>query len=425
MIKNTAQARKATLAAGMDEQWHKTTQSGLFVRVKKTRALWTVKKMSGGKRLFDQWDINSLTYEQAVTKMHKMLDDLAIGKDVVTQKVLKDRIAETNKNTFKKYTEAWVADKADKVKESQKRSDQLMIKKCEQFWARHPGQIKRAEFAEFFIEHQKQTGRKPIGIRRSLSDFYSYLVDQGFVEYHPIPKIGSYKPRTRVLRLEDLKTLYHYKFQTDYRADYRFQQIYQLIMLSGGLRINAIQNGHLDEITTMEADGKSYDVWMIPADRMKRHTDNPFPHALPLTPELRALIDQIRDGRNTGYLFPMAISLKEKKFDEDKPLGPPQEKTQKKWRQDLDIRGDFFEGRNRLNSVDPMDLQFAKDIRTTMYSQILREKCKFTPDQGDLIQGRIATRMEGARGHYDFAQMIPEKFEILTKMTKALKEVVN
>ena len=429
MIKTTAQARNAKLPQGAKDVWLKTTTRGLTVRVKKEKNFWYVRKMIKGQTFAAEWDIDEYTFDQATAEFHKIVAGFKDGIDVQSHKIEKDReqkqAAETISKTFKKYTEAWVADKADKVKESQKKSDAIMIKKCEQFWDRHPGQIKRAEFAEFFIEHQKETGKKAIGIRRSLSDFYSYLVDQGFVEYHPIPKIGSYKPRTRVLRLQDLKTLYHYKFQTDYRADYRFQQIYQLIMLSGGLRINAIQNGHLDEITTMEANGKSYDVWMIPADRMKRHTDNPFPHALPLTLELRTLIDQIRDGRNTGYLFPMAISLKEKKFDEDKPLGPPQGKTQKKWRQDLDIRGDFFEGRNRENSVDPMDLQFAKDIRTTMYSQILREKCKFTPDQGDLIQGRIATRMEGARGHYDFAQMIPEKFEILTKMTKALKEVVN
>jgi hypothetical protein len=424
-IKNTSQARKARVLNGKTETVHKTTQPGLFVRSYLTQNVWWVRKMVGGRLINEQWDIDKLTFKEATAALHKMMDDLQNGIDLKTQQMKKAKAVQTLSKTFLKYAEGWVSDKADRVGESQKRSDQVMLKKCKPFWERHPAQIKRAEFSEFFIDHQKETGSKPIGIRRSLSDFYTYLVEAGFVEYHPVPKIGSYKPRTRVLRLKDLKTLFHYHFQSDYRADYRFQQIYQLIMLTGGLRISAIQNGHLDEITTMEADGKTYDVWMIPAQRMKRHTDNPFPHAIPLTPELRTLIDEIRDGRNTGYLFPAAISLKNKIFDEDKPLGPPQGKTQKKWREDLLISGDFFEGRDRQNSVDPKDLQFAKDIRTTMYSQILREKCKCTPDQGDLIQGRISTRMEGARGHYDFAQMIPEKFEILTKMTKALKKVVD
>ena len=425
MLKTTAQARNAKVKQGKTETVHKTTQPGLFVRSYLTQNVWWIRKMVGGHLINEQWDINKYTFQEATAALYRMIDDLQNGVDLKTQKIKKQKAVETLSKNFKYYAEGWVADKSENVGEKQKAADKTMIKKCEQFWNRHPAQIKRAEFSEFFMQHQAKTGSKAIGIRRSLSDFYNYLIEMGFVEYHPIPKLGSYKPRTRVLRLQDLKTLFNYNFQTDYRADYRFKQIYQLIMLTGGLRINAIQEGHLDEMITMEADGKTYDVWMIPAARMKRHKHNPFPHAVPLTPELKALIKTVRDGRNTGFLFPAAISLKNKIFDTDKPLGAPQNKTQKKWREDLNITGDFFEGKNREDSVNWNDLQFAKDIRTTMYSQILREKCKFTAEQGDLIQGRIATRMEGARGHYDFAQMIPEKFEILTKMTKALKEVLN
>ena len=164
MIKTTAQARNAKLPQGAKDVWLKTTTRGLTVRVKKEKNFWYVRKMIKGQTFAAEWDIDEYTFDQATAEFHKIVAGFKDGIDVQSHKIEKDReqkqAAETISKTFKKYTEAWVADKADKVKESQKKSDAIMIKKCEQFWDRHPGQIKRAEFAEFLSNIKRRRAKR-------------------------------------------------------------------------------------------------------------------------------------------------------------------------------------------------------------------------------------------------------------------------
>ena len=71
----------------------------------------------------------------------------------------------------------------------------------------------------------------------------------------------------------------------------------------GGLRLSAVLGGKMEEITTMKENGKTYDVWMIPPERMKRTKKNPFAHAVPITPDIGKLLTEIIDGRNDGRHF--------------------------------------------------------------------------------------------------------------------------
>lgn len=428
MIRNTAQARNAKVPSGKKDYFYKTAQSGLSVRAYLTGNVWLVRKTFNGNKINEQWDINEFTYEQAVTKMHKLLDDLASGKDVVTQKIKKERIAKTTSNTLKKFADQWLAEKAKRVSKKQLEEDTRSIKKIERWHERNPKAIERSEFADLYIELGEKTGKPQVKLQKSLSNFYNYLVKKrGVCDYNPVPDAPvQYKPRSRVLRLKDLKQIYNYDFKTGtkYPED-RWSLVYQMMIRCGGLRLGAVLGGKFEEIITHAIGDKTYNIWVVPFERMKRHPGDETAHYVPLVPEVENLLTKIRGGRNsdTGFFFPHCISRKEQEFDNSEPMTHPTTIKMDEWRTALNITGDFSHF-DRENSVDPLDLKFSTDIRTTMTTQIIRDACGYTGDEPALVQGRIAGKKQGAEKHYDFSQQIEKKFEVLTNINKHVDRII-
>ena len=70
------------------------------------------------------------------------------------------------------------------------------------------------------------------------------------------------------------------------RMSYPWRPIYQLLLLTG-LRLNEVCDARWDEIDLKNG------TWMIPAARMKGRNGRARPHAVPLTPEIRAIIDSL------------------------------------------------------------------------------------------------------------------------------------
>ena len=428
MITNTAQARKITAAPFKNPEWNATSEPGLFVRVKKKKSYWSVKKMVNGKRLFAQWDINELSFKEAKLKYAKMIIDLENGVDLTSQKIKKERIAKTTSNTLKKFADQWLAEKAKRVSKKQLEEDTRSIKKIERWHERNPKAIERSEFADLYIELFEKTGKPQVKLQKSLSNFYNYLVKKrGVCDYNPVPDAPEqYKPRTRVLRRKDLRQIYNYDFKTGTRhPEDRWSLVYQMMIRCGGLRLGAVLGGKFEEIITHAIGDKTYNVWVVPFERMKRHPGDETAHYVPLVPEIENLITKIRGGRNSdnGFFFPKAISRKEGTFEYSKAMTHPTKKKMDEWRTALNITGDFAHF-DRENSVDPLDLKLSTDIRSTMTTQIIRDACGYTGDEPALVQGRIAGKKQGAEKHYDFSQQIEKKFEVLTNINKHVDRII-
>ena len=80
------------------------------------------------------------------------------------------------------------------------------------------------------------------------------------------------------------------------RMSYPWRPIYQLLLLTG-LRLNEVCDARWDEIDLKNG------TWVIPAARMKGRNGRARPHAVPLTPEIRAIIDSLPEFRGGEYLF--------------------------------------------------------------------------------------------------------------------------
>jgi integrase len=320
-----------------------------------------------------------------------------------------------------------VVKKSERVGKKQLDEDKRSIEKVADWHKRNPKAIERAEFADLFLELHKKTGKPQVHLQKSLSNFYNYLLKKrGLVDYNPIPPVENYNPRDRVLRLEDLRAIWNYDFKTGVKyPDARWQKVYQLMIRTGGLRLGAILEAKMEEITTWKENGRTYDVWIIPAERMKRQKKNPFEHAVPITSDIGDLLTEVIDGRNDGYLFPHAFNPKEGVYDETRVMRPRRKNEMDEWRTALNITGEFKSGINRRDSVDPLDLKFSTDIRTTLTTQIIRNACGYSGDEANLVQGRISNRREGSGSHYDFAQMVSKKHEILTAVNKQINAVIS
>jgi hypothetical protein len=427
MIKSAAAALKLRLKNNKPYELEPTAQMGLFVRVGKAKNVWYFRKTIEKKAFTYTWDPNEVTFEQAKDGMQKLVQDLKKGIDVVSQKVEREKTFKALESDLKKLSDDWIFEKSERVGKKQLDEDKRSIEKVADWHKRNPKAIERAEFADLFLELHKKTGKPQVHLQKSLSNFYNYLLKKrGLVDYNPIPPVENYNPRDRVLRLEDLRAIWNYDFKTGVKyPDARWQKVYQLMIRTGGLRLGAILEAKMEEITTWKENGRTYDVWIIPAERMKRQKKNPFEHAVPITSDIGDLLTEVIDGRNDGYLFPHAFNPKEGVYDETRVMRPRRKNEMDEWRTALNITGEFKSGINRRDSVDPLDLKFSTDIRTTLTTQIIRNACGYSGDEANLVQGRISNRREGSGSHYDFAQMVSKKHEILTAVNKQINAVIS
>jgi integrase len=183
---------------------------------------------------------------------------------------------------------------------------------------------------------------------------------------------------------------------------------YQLLALAG-LRLNEVMRAERSEF---DLRGK---VWTIPESRMKGRDGRARAHAVPLTPRMIAIIEEL-PANGTKYLFskgsrPHYLDDREKR-DLDRRI----------------LRTLKAMARKRGENPNAVELQnwVNHDLRRTLRSALSQVrvggKVRFHEDVKEAVLAHVKG---GIRGTYDVYDLLPEKREALQHWDRHMMKVVT
>ena len=224
--------------------------------------------------------------------------------------------------------------------------------------------------------------------------FFNWCVDDGILEVSPCAKlkptnlIGPPNVRARVLKDFEIAAFW----RASQELGYPLGRFYQLLALTA-LRLNEPAKAQWSEF---DFNAK---LWVIPAERMK----GGFAHAVPLTPEICALLERISRFAGGDFLFSTTGG--------EKPIngfGKAKEKLDDLMRKDLQAQGLPFE---------PFVNQ---DIRRTC-----RTKFSALPVEDVVRELLLAHSRPGLHKVYDLHLYEKEKADALKLWHDKLKHIVG
>jgi integrase len=208
---------------------------------------------------------------------------------------------------------------------------------------------------------------------------------------------------------------------------YPFGPVYRLLLLTG-LRLNEVAHARWSEFDSavvralrQRQEGKSIKWaaispdklrWIIPKERMKGRNNRARAHAVPLTPDILAILETLPLFENGDYLFsttagqkPAWIGDKIKKKLDAKMLAVLQEAAKK-------------------HNEDPKKVRLANwrnhDLRRVIRSRLARLKI-----QDHIAEAVLAHARPGIKAVYDVYDYFDEKRDALTAWSVHLRGLLN
>ncbi len=178
---------------------------------------------------------------------------------------------------------------------------------------------------------------------------------------------------------------------------YPHKQMYQMLVLSG-LRLNEVAEASWSEIDLL------HKLWVIPAARMKARNSKARPHAVPLTTEMLAILEDIKreqDFSRGQYIF----SLKRGK-SAVAMTGHVKDRLDELMQKEL--------GDTELNHWVNHDLR--RTVRTNMSKLRIRS---------EVAEAVLAHKLVGIEGIYNVDDMLDEKREALAVWGSRLASIVS
>ena len=251
-------------------------------------------------------EYGELTLVEARVKARKWKEMIAGGIDPQAEEE-KARAAQQQKRdrTFAAVADDFIRDKlpGERRRESVMRELSQLI----EAW----GSVPIAEITEdqvrSLIMAKKRLGKRgkpaPVQARNLLSlakRFFAWAVDQRVYGMTVSPCrdlkakkiIGRAVVGQRTLSPDELRALW----RAAGRLPYPHRAVYHLLMLTA-LRLNEAADASWPEFDLREG------LWTIPGARMKGTNDKPRPHALPLTDDIKAVLDALPKVKGAVYLF--------------------------------------------------------------------------------------------------------------------------
>jgi integrase len=189
------------------------------------------------------------------------------------------------------------------------------------------------------------------------------------------------------------------------RLGYPYRQVYRLLLLTG-LRLNEVVDASWGEFDLKDR------LWTIPASRMKGTASKARPHAVPLVPDVLAILGELPRFKRGDYLFsltngasPCWIADKIKKVIDAKML--------------LSLRA-FA----RLRGDDPARVKLVPwvnhDLRRTMRTGLSKLRIDH-----DVKEAVLAHAKPGLIGTYDTYDLRDEKHDALLRWSARVREIVE
>lgn len=236
--------------------------------------------------------------------------------------------------------------------------------------------------------------------------FFRWAIDQRAygIRYNPAADLkpaslcGETVSRERTLADGELAALW----RASGRMRYPFGPIYRLLLLTG-LRLNEVADAEWPEFDFKAG------LWTIPAARMKGRESKARAHVVPMTPEIRAILESLPRQNGGPFVFsttagkrPVWVSAKVKdKLDARMAL------TLKALARIAGERRAIADWRNH-------------DIRRTVRTHLSR--LKISEEAREAVMAHVRP---GIKGVYDLHDYLDEKREALTLWAARLRSIVE
>jgi len=213
--------------------------------------------------------------------------------------------------------------------------------------------------------------------------------------------IGEKARGERVLDDDELFALW----RAASRMPYPHGPVYRLLMLSG-LRLNEAADASWPEID--ERNG----VWVIPSQRMKGRNGKARPHAVPLTADIKGILDQLPRFKRGDFLFSCSFGQK-----------PAWMSAAVKARIDKRILH-TLKAPARRRGEDPARVKLVHwtnhDIRRSVRTRLSR--LKITEEAREAVMAHVRPGIKATYDHHDY---IDEKREALELWAARLRSIVE
>jgi integrase len=216
--------------------------------------------------------------------------------------------------------------------------------------------------------------------------------------------LGPRRQRTRILAPDELFAFW----RAVTRMPYPVGPAYQLLALAG-LRLNEVMRAERSEF---DLRGK---VWTIPESRMKGRDGRARAHAVPLTPRMIAIIEEL-PANGTKYLFskgsrPHYLDDREKRDLDHRILRTLKAMARK--------RG---ENPNAVELQNWVNHDLRRTLRSALSQVRVGGKVRFHEDVKEAVLAHVKG---GIRGTYDVYDLLPEKREALQHWDRHMMKVVT
>jgi integrase len=213
--------------------------------------------------------------------------------------------------------------------------------------------------------------------------------------------IGKLNARDRIL--DDDELLAFWRAVEDER--YPFEPAYKLLLLTG-LRKNEVAGARWSEFDLKKG------LWTIPADRMKAKNDEARPHVVPITADMREILDSLPRFTKGEYLFSTKAGA-----------APVHLATLVKQRVDAGMLATLRK-LARSRDEDPAKVKLTPwvnhDLRRTVRSRL--SKLRIDRDVGEAV---LAHAKPGVHGVYDRHDLLDEKRHALELWATRLRSIIN
>jgi integrase len=222
-----------------------------------------------------------------------------------------------------------------------------------------------------------------------------------FSDLKPTKIIGEKPAGTRILSDDELFALW----RAAGRIPYPYCPVYRLLMLTA-LRLNEVARANWSEFDLSKR------LWVIPASRMKGRNSKARPHAVPLTPDIMAILETLPRFNRGKFLFstsfgeiPSCITNKIKNRIDRRMLRTLRALARR--------RGD-----------DPAAVELPEwtnhDIRRSVRSNLSR--LRIPEEAREAVLAHVRPGIKGVYDHHDY---LDEKREALALWAARLRDIVQ
>ena len=259
------------------------------------------------------------------------------------------------------------------------------------------------------IKAKKATPYEASNLLANMKLLFSYAVDEDCygIDVNPFASlkasklIGEKAARDRVLGDDELHAL----TQTVSELSYPYGPAYRVLILTA-LRLNEAVRASWSEVDLKKR------TWVVPAARMKGKNGRARPHAVPITDELLAILNELPRFKDNPYLFttngrtPVAIGNKIKRRIDERMLT---------------LLREFAVARGQDPAKVTLPRWTNHDIRRSVRSQLSRIKT-ISEETREAVLAHVRPGIKSVYDHHDY---LDEKREALEAWAARLRGIVE